>query len=161
VKLSLSIDNEIVSSNQGGDVFEFRKQRKEKNEHKTPMAMKTKDVDSGTVFLFQSIKAIESQFKIRVIEKMREYDHQFGPIVQSGRTFENSDIFKKYLDMNINEMSDLETVLPQNELLEILQFMNVNKPAGKEADFVKFLDVTDREGSTLIHYLCYLSKKFF
>jgi len=160
VKLSLSIDDEIVSSDQGGNLFEFRKQRKNKNEYKSPIPMKNnKDIDTSKLRYLSCIKFLDYEYKIRIVEKMREYDNKFGPIGQSGRAFENQDIFTKYLEANINEMSDLNSLLSESEVLEILQFMNINKPAGKETEFKNFLDSVDRDGYTIVHYLCYLSKK--
>lgn len=161
VKLSLSIDNEIISSHQGPDLFEFRKPKKNKNESKSPIALINKDSEAGNFFFcLNCVKKLENDYKVRVVERMREFDNQFGPIIQSGRHFQNQDTFKKYLDVNCNEITDMSSFLPETELAEILEFMNLNKPAGKEAEFRAFLDSNDRDGYSMIHYLCYLSKDY-
>jgi len=87
---------------------------------------------------------------------MGQYNSQFGPINQSGRTYENSEVFKQYMDTDFNEMSDLASFLPQADCLNILQFMNNNKPQENKEEFQNFLNATDSDGYNLLHYVCYL-----
>jgi len=97
-----------------------------------------------------------NEFKVRIVDKMNHYNTQFGPVDQSGRTFENSGIFKQYLDTNFEEIHDMKNFLPQADCLQILQFMNNNKPAEMKEEFQRFLDGVDSDGYNLLHCMCYL-----
>ncbi len=88
---------------------------------------------------------------------MREYNNQFGSNNQGGDVFPNGEVFKQYLETNVNALNDTDQFLPQNDLLDVLVFMNKNCPKGKEKEFQTFLDSADRDGYTLVHYLCHLS----
>jgi len=146
VRLSIWIDGELVTSQQANSLFEFRKQRKYRHENKLKVGLKNYDTSEN----------MGSEFKVRIVDKMGQYNSQFGPINQSGRTFENSEVFKQYLDTNFSEVSDMSGFLPQADCLKILQFMNNNILAENKEEFKHFMDAVDSDGFNLLHYICYL-----
>lgn len=89
---------------------------------------------------------------------MREYDNLFGAPSQSGRDPEHEQLFRKYSDMNFEEMGDASAILPESDLMKMFQFMTLNNPKGREKEFIAYLNKVDRHGYALVHYLCYLRK---
>jgi hypothetical protein len=145
VRLTIWLDGELVTSQHTKSLFEFRKQRKYRNENRSKISIKNSETEN-----------MGSEFKVRIVDKMNHYNHQFGPIDQSGRTFENSGFFKQYLDTNFEEIHDMKNFLPQVDCLQILQFMNNNKPPEMKEEFQRFLDSVDSDGYNLLHCMCYL-----
>jgi hypothetical protein len=71
----------------------------------------------------------------------------------------NDNLFRQYTNANLQEVENLQTFLPENDLLEILKFMISDRE--KDNTFLNYLNKLNGDGYAIVHYLCFLRKEKF
>ena len=95
-------------------------------------------------------------FKVRVVEKMKDFQGVFGN-TNLGSTGES--LFRKYCNSGPNQLKASDNILNEAEMLDILKYMIANKDKNLDS-FNKMMNSLNHDGYSFVHYLCYLRNQF-
>ena len=84
---------------------------------------------------------------------MKQYTNQFN-FAPNNDSAQDS-LFKNYCDLDLSKINNLKALLPEEELIDILELM-IQKSGNDKSQIISFFNKLNKDGYALIHYICYL-----